>query len=69
MYILFPIDVILAGTYFTDSNPGYGAITLSLVIISTVVVQIFSVRWHQMDGFMNKGLWVAHAFGMGVIHR
>ena len=67
--LFYFIDIVLAGTYFHDGNWGYGVITSSLVIISMIIVQIFSVRWHQMDESMNRILWVVHTFLMGVLHR
>ena len=72
-FIFFFTDIILAGTYFSDGNITYGIITLCFVIISSIIVQVFSVRWHQMDDSiglgMSRPLWIAHTFLMGVLHR
>lgn len=63
------LDVVLASTYLYDGLIWYGLITLGLTLLPTLLVQIFSVRWHQMDGWMSRPLWAIHALLMGVLHR
>ena len=66
---IFFSDVILAVTYLMDGYYTYALITLCLVLLPTVVVQIFSVRWHQMDEVFNKPILIIHSVLLGVIHR
>ncbi len=69
-YDIFTIsDIILASTYIYDGLIWYGVITLLFTICPTVLVQIFSIRWHQMDEMMNRPMWAIHTALMGVIHR
>ena len=63
------LDVILAVTYFSDGYYAYGAATAALAFVPTVAVQVFSVRWHQIDEVMNSATWVIHSLLLGVIHR
>lgn len=56
-------------TYFTDGYHWYGLITLSLVLFPTLVVQVFSVRWHMMDEAMNAALGIIHSLMLGLLHR
>lgn len=63
------LDVVLAVTYFTDGYPWYCVLTVILVLFPNIIVQIFSIRWHQMDEAMEKGLWTIHACLLGVVHR
>ena len=62
-------DVILATTYFSDGYYWYCFITVCLVVFPTLVVQLFSARWHYMDELMDSGLWILHVLGLGVVHR
>ena len=32
-------------------------------------MQVFSVRWHEIDEVMNGATWVIHSLLLGVIHR
>ena len=67
---LFPIaDFILAITYIQSGYYWYCLITVCLTVFPTLAVQVFSVRWHQLDGLMTKSFWVIHAFLLGVIQR
>lgn len=67
----FPVftDIILASTYFYDGLFYYGLITVGFTFIPTILVQVFSVRWHQLDQIMSRPLWVIHSCLMGVLHR
>ena len=62
-------DVILAATYFSDGYYWYCIITVCLVAGPTLVVQLFSARWHHMDECMDSGMWILHFLGLGVVHR
>eukprot|EP00095_Tigriopus_kingsejongensis_P012314 maker-scaffold284_size223161-snap-gene-1.25 protein:Tk12314 transcript:maker-scaffold284_size223161-snap-gene-1.25-mRNA-1 annotation:"xk-related protein 6" len=63
------IDVILAATYASDGYYWYALITVCLVVGPTIMVQIFSVRWHYMDEVMNKAIMIIHSCLLGVLHR
>ena len=63
------LDVILAVTYLSDGYYWYGLITVLLAFVPTFLVQIFSVRWHQIDEVMNKAYWIIHSLLLGVLHR
>ncbi len=66
----FPFsDVVVSGTYIYDGYYWYGCINLSLVLVPTLLVQVFSVRWFQMDSMMKRCYWYIHASFMGVVHR
>ena len=62
-------DVVLVATYIYDTYYTYALITAFLVLGPTIIVQIFSIRWHQMDGTMSKFLWTMHSLLFGVPHR
>ena len=62
-------DVIVSITYFSDGYIGYAFVTLCFVFIPTVIVQIFSIRWHQRDNMITQAIWAAHAVLMGVVQR
>lgn len=34
-----------------------------------MILQVFSVRWHEIDEVMNGATWVIHTLLLGVIHR
>ena len=75
------LDVIVAITYLYDSiyygDPEgywYCFTTVCLVLLPTIGVQIFSIRWHQMDSKANshpmaKSFWFIHSVLLGVVHR
>lgn len=63
------LDFILAATYAYDGYYWYCFVTVFLVLVPTVAVQIFSVRWHQMDNMMTKPIWAMHSVMLGVLHR
>ena len=42
------LDLILATTYIYDGHYAYAAIILVIVLLPSLIVQIFSVRWHQI---------------------
>ena len=75
------LDVIVATTYLWDAifynDPEgywYCFTTFCLVLLPTIAVQIFSIRWHQMDNeanglSMTKPLWFIHSTLLGVVHR
>jgi hypothetical protein len=52
-----------------DGYIWYSVITLFLVFVPTLLVQIFSIRWHQMDDMMSKPIWAIHSCLLGVLHR
>ncbi len=62
-------DIVVSGTYIYDGYYWYGFINLTLVIVPTLLVQIFSVRWFQMDSMMKRFYWYIHASLLGVVHR
>ena len=62
-------DVILAITYLSDGYYWYSLITVCLVLFPTVIVQIFSARWHIMDEVMDYATWIIHYSLLGVLHR
>jgi len=62
-------DIVVSGTYIYDGYYWYGFINLSLVLIPTLLVQIFSIRWFQMDSMMKKSYWYIHASLLGVVQR
>ena len=78
---LFVSDIIVAITYLFDAiyhndvdGYWYCFATISLVLLPTIAVQIFSIRWHQMDNnanghSMTKILWTIHITLLGVVHR
>ena len=61
--------MVLVATYIYDTYYTYALITAFLVLGPTIIVQIFSIRWHQMDGTMSKFLWAMHSLLFGVPHR
>ena len=75
------LDLIVAITYFLDGlwhgdSEGYWYCftTICLVLLPTIAVQVFSLRWHQMDSKANgsklaKSIWFIHAALLGVVHR
>jgi hypothetical protein len=63
------LDVILAVTYLSDGYTWYGVITVALAFVPTLVVQVFSVRWHMIDEVMNRAYWIIHSMMLGVLHR
>ena len=75
------LDLIVAITYFLDGlwhgdSEGYWYCftTICLVLLPTIAVQVFSLRWHQMDSKANgsklaKSIWFIHASLLGVVHR
>ena len=63
------LDLILATTYIYDGHYAYAAIILVIVLLPSLIVQIFSVRWHQIDGVMTRPKWTIHVLLMGVLHR
>ena len=75
----FILDVIVAITYLydgmypseADDEDGYWYCftTVCLVLLPTIAVQIFSIRWHQMDEMMSKSYWAIHSALLGVAHR
>ena len=67
--MLFCSDVVVSATYFYDGYFWYGSINLGLVLVPTVIVQVFSFRWYQMDSMMKKSYWYIHALLMGVVQR
>lgn len=62
-------DIILATTYIYDGYYWYALITLFFVFMPTIIVQIFSIRWHHMDDMLSKGVWALHGLLLGVLHR
>ncbi len=56
-------------TYIYDGYYWYAVVTVFLVLVPTLLVQIFSVRWHQMDNMMTRPIWVIHSCLLGVLHR
>ena len=66
---IFFSDVILAVTFFSKSEILYGLMSISMVIFPTLLVQIFSVRWYQIDNAMNKALWIIHGATLGIAYR
>ncbi len=62
-------DVILAFTYTFDGYYAYAFITVCLVLGPTIIVQIFSARWHVMDELLDKATLVIHAVLLGLLHR
>ena len=65
----FFTDIVVSVTYFYDGYNWYGCINLGLVLVPSILVQVFSVRWFQMDSLMKKSYWCYHTLLMGVIQR
>ena len=77
----YVLDLSVAITYFLDGvwhgdSEGYWYCftTICLVLLPTIAVQVFSLRWHQMDSKANgsklaKSIWFIHAALLGVVHR
>ena len=69
IFFFYFSDVILAATYIYDGYIWYAIITIIFTVVPTLVVQIFSIRWHQMDEMMTKSLWLIHSLFLGVLQR
>ncbi len=67
--VLLTPDVILVFTYTFDGYYSYAFITVCLVLGPTIVVQVFSARWHIMDELFDKATMIIHTVLLGVLHR
>jgi len=63
-------DILLICLYIKDSHSAWAAITLVFFIFPAIVVQVFSYRWHQLDGRrISFWLLMSHFFLVAPVHR
>ncbi|XP_067141379.1 uncharacterized protein [Centruroides vittatus] len=62
-------DIILIIQYFKNHYTIWGICTLMLVIVPSIIVQIFSLRWYILDGIRSKVCWMVHIFNLGIFER
>jgi XK-related protein len=62
-------DIFLVVEYTTEGFYPWAGLTLALVILPTLVVEIFSIRWHSLDGNATRTAWLAHFLCLGIAHR
>jgi len=63
-------DILLIGLYIRDERYYWAIITAVFFILPGIVIQVFSFRWHRLDG--NKlTFWMimSHVFMMAPVHR
>ncbi|CAN8002014.1 unnamed protein product [Ixodes hexagonus] len=62
-------DVIVVTQYARSKLWVYAAMTLFFVVMPSIVVNLFSLRWHIHDKRGTKVAWVANVLQLGVLHR
>lgn len=63
-------DLVVSVHYFLDGKYLWFALTLGFVILSSVVMQIFSAKWFHEDGeYLNWCTYLLHFFQLGPIVR
>ena len=63
-------DVILGVKYMKAGYFEWGALTLMLCILPSVLTQLVSLRWHQVDQTtINLPIALSHFSLLGIAHR
>jgi len=62
-------DIFLVCEYFSEGFLWWAGLTLALVVVPTLIVEVFSIRWHSLDGNASCTAWTAHFLCLGIAHR
>ncbi|XP_063968284.1 uncharacterized protein LOC135157244 [Lytechinus pictus] len=62
-------DLIVTCKYFVGGDVVWGALTLSFVVIPSIILQVFSIRWYLVDDDMSSLKWITHILQFGPLHR
>ncbi|XP_041484029.1 uncharacterized protein LOC121430726 [Lytechinus variegatus] len=62
-------DLIVTCKYFVGGDVVWGALTLGFVVIPSIILQVFSIRWYLVDDDMSSLKWITHIFQFGPLHR
>lgn len=62
-------DIILVAEYWRRGLLYWCVSTMSLILIPSIIINIFSFRWHILDGTLNFPHWITHLGLLGIVHR
>lgn len=62
-------DIFLVVEYAAEGFYPWAGLTLALVVVPTLIVEVFSIRWHSLDGNASRTAWTAHFLCLGIAHR
>lgn len=63
-------DLVVSVLYYVDGSYMWFALTLGFVILSSIVMQVFSVKWfHEDDENQNWCAYLLHLFLLGPLVR
>ncbi|XP_029833282.3 XK-related protein 6 [Ixodes scapularis] len=62
-------DVIVVTQYARSELWVYAGMTLFFVVMPSIVVNLFSLRWHIHDKRGSRVAWVVNVLQLGVLHR
>ncbi|KAF4520318.1 hypothetical protein B566_EDAN004378 [Ephemera danica] len=62
-------DLVLVTEYSLNGYYLWAGLTLLLVVVPTLVVEAFSIRWHALDGKVSTITWISHVLCLGIAHR
>lgn len=63
-------DLVVSVLYYVDGSYMWFALTLGFVILSAIVMQVFSVKWfHEDDENQNWCAYLLHLFLLGPLVR
>lgn len=69
VYIVFFSDIALVVYFFTIGEQVWGALTVSFMAMSMLMMQVFSFHWHAADGTLNWKTLIAHILFLSPLHR
>lgn len=62
-------DAIVVFHYSQSKLWVYAGLTLLFVVVPSIVVHLFSLRWHIHDKRNTKLVWIVNCLQLGVLHR
>lgn len=62
-------DIALVVYFFTIGEQVWGALTVSFMAMSMLMMQVFSFHWHAADGTLNWKTLIAHILFLSPLHR